>query len=59
MTARKDRKGRYHNTLDHTALSWSEAEELKAKLFGTHKPADDAAKEAMRRMAKHEDEPEA
>jgi hypothetical protein len=40
MTARKDRKGKYHSTLDQRVLGMEEAEDLKRKLFGLEpKPA--------------------
>lgn len=49
MTARQDKRGRYHNTLDQPVLGLEQAEDLKAKLFNAVRSAD---KEAMAKVHK-------
>jgi hypothetical protein len=51
MTVRKDKHGKYHNTLDQPILGLEQAEDLKAKLFGAHKPGDVKAINAIHRAA--------
>lgn len=52
MTARQDKHGKHHNTLDHPALDAETAARIKAELFDAIKPATPDAKRAVAQVHK-------